>query len=220
MSSEPAAPHDPRPSQSTKLAHAADAGLLAALASIRHEAAAIATLADRLGTAFCATVDCIAFSGGHVVVTGLGKSGLIGLKIAATLASTGTPALFMHAGDALHGDVGMITAHDVVLALSYSGETREVCEVARLAMSLGVPVVALTGGIDSSLSRMATHVLDVAVAREADPLDLAPTASTAAALAMGDALAAALIVRHGFTATDFARSHPSGSLGRRLQDDV
>lgn len=219
MSSGSATPGSRRRQPRARLGATAELSLRAARASIRYEAEAIATLADRLGTSFSAAFDCIASSSGHVVVTGLGKSGIIGLKIAATLASTGTPAVFLHAGDALHGDVGVITAVDVLLALSYSGETAEVCEVAQHAASVGVPVVALTGGVDSTLSRIATWTLDVSVRREADPLDLAPTASAAAALAMGDALAAALIVHHGFAASDFARFHPSGSLGRRLQDN-
>jgi arabinose-5-phosphate isomerase len=151
-----------------------------------------------------------------VVVTGMGKSGHVAGKIAATLASTGTPAFFLHPAEANHGDIGMIAAGDVVVALSYSGETAEVLGIVPYLRRLSIPLVALTGSDTSSLARLATVHLDVSVAEEACPLNLAPTASTTATLAMGDALAVALLGMRGFTEEDFARSHPGGSLGRRL----
>jgi arabinose-5-phosphate isomerase len=153
---------------------------------------------------------------GRVVVTGMGKSGHIAGKIAATLASTGTPAFFVHPGEASHGDLGMITAADVVLALSNSGETGEIITILPIIKRLDVPLVAMTGNPQSTLSLAATANINVSVAREACPLGLAPTASTTAALAMGDALAVALLETRGFTEEDFARSHPGGALGRRL----
>jgi arabinose-5-phosphate isomerase len=153
---------------------------------------------------------------GRVVVTGMGKSGHVGSKIAATLASTGTPSFFLHPAEAIHGDIGMITARDVVLALSNSGETDELLTILPVIKRLDVPLVALTGKPGSTLSRYATVTLDVSVPAEACPLNLAPTASTTATLAMGDALAVAVLEARGFTEEDFARSHPGGSLGRRL----
>ncbi|HEY3850031.1 MAG TPA: KpsF/GutQ family sugar-phosphate isomerase, partial [Steroidobacteraceae bacterium] len=152
----------------------------------------------------------------RIVVTGMGKSGHIGGKIAATLASTGTPAFFMHPGEASHGDVGMITREDAVLALSNSGETDEILTIVPAIKRLGVPLVSFTGNASSSLARIATVHLDIGVPAEACPLNLAPTASTTAALAVGDALAVALLKARGFTEEDFARSHPAGALGRRL----
>jgi arabinose-5-phosphate isomerase len=153
---------------------------------------------------------------GRVVVTGMGKSGHIAGKIAATLASTGTPAFFVHPGEASHGDLGMITAADVVLALSNSGETGEIVTILPLIKRLKVPLIAMTGNPQSTLSKAATANINVSVEKEACPLGLAPTASTTAALAMGDALAVALLETRGFTREDFARSHPGGALGRRL----
>ena len=153
---------------------------------------------------------------GRIVVTGMGKSGHIGGKIAATLASTGTPSFFVHPGEASHGDVGMITRDDAVLALSNSGETDEILTIAPVIARLGAPLIAFTGNPDSALARLATVHLDIGVPAEACPLNLAPTASTTAALAVGDALAVALLKARGFTEEDFARSHPAGSLGRRL----
>jgi len=150
------------------------------------------------------------------VVTGMGKSGHIGGKIAATLASTGTPSFFVHPGEASHGDVGMITRDDAVLALSNSGETAEILTILPVIKRLGVPLIAFTGNSDSALARIATVHLDIRVPAEACPLNLAPTASTTAALAVGDALAVALLKARGFTEEDFARSHPAGTLGRRL----
>ncbi|RBQ22204.1 arabinose isomerase [Spongiactinospora rosea] len=194
----------------------ADDSLTAARETLRWEAEAVAALAGRLDDRFVQVVDAIAGCAGRVVVTGLGKSGHIGKKIAATLASTGTPAIFVHAAEALHGDSGMVAPGDVLIAISGSGETREVCVFARMVADRRSTVVALVGVADSTLGRTADHVLDVGVFREADPLNLAPTASTTATLVMGDALASALMVRRGFTETDFARFHPAGSLGRKL----
>ena len=151
-----------------------------------------------------------------MVVSGLGKSGHVGHKIAATLASTGTPAFFLHAAEASHGDLGMVARGDVVLAISNSGETAETARPAAASAPAGMPVIAMTGNAASTLARAATVHLDVSVSEEACPLNLAPTASTTAALAMGDALATALLEARGFTSEDFARSHPGGALGRKL----
>lgn len=180
------------------------------------EAEAVAALAARLGPTFAAACRLCRDCRGRVIVTGMGKSGHVGGKIAATLASTGTPSFFLHPGEASHGDAGMITRDDVVIAISNSGETDEVLTLVPLVRRLGVPLISLTGNADSTLGRAATVHLDVSVPAEACPLNLAPTASTTAALAMGDALAVALLELRGFTAEDFARAHPGGSLGRRL----
>jgi arabinose-5-phosphate isomerase len=170
----------------------------------------------RLGLDFARACRICLNCRGRIVVTGMGKSGHIGGKIAATLASTGTPAFFMHPGEASHGDVGMITREDAVLALSNSGETAEILTIVPAIKRLGVPLISFTGSVDSSLARIATVHLDIGVPAEACPLNLAPTASTTAALAVGDALAVALLKARGFTEQDFARSHPAGALGRRL----
>jgi arabinose-5-phosphate isomerase len=170
----------------------------------------------RLGTDFARACRICLNCRGRIVVTGMGKSGHIGGKIAATLASTGTPAFFVHPGEASHGDVGMITRDDAVLALSNSGETAEILTILPVIKRLGVPLIAFTGNSDSVLARIATVHLDIRVPAEACPLNLAPTASTTAALAVGDALAVALLKARGFTEEDFARSHPAGALGRRL----
>jgi arabinose-5-phosphate isomerase len=180
------------------------------------EAAAVAALEHRLDTAFARACTLLLACRGKVVVTGMGKSGHVGSKIAATLASTGTPAFFLHPAEAIHGDLGMITAGDVVVALSNSGETAELLTILPVLKRLDIPLVAVTGGTDSTLARYATVTLDVSVAEEACPLNLAPTASTTATLAMGDALAIAVLEARGFTEEDFARSHPGGTLGRRL----
>lgn len=180
------------------------------------EAEAITALIGRIGASFEAACALLAACRGRIVVTGMGKSGHIGSKIAATLASTGTPAFFLHPAEASHGDLGMIVRRDVLLAISNSGETREILDILPIVRREGVPLITLTGRADSTMARSADVNLDVAVAREACPLDLAPTASTTAALAMGDALAVALLEQRGFTAADFARSHPGGRLGRRL----
>jgi arabinose-5-phosphate isomerase len=170
----------------------------------------------RLGKDFARAVRICLNCRGRVVVTGMGKSGHIGGKIAATLASTGTPSFFVHPGEASHGDIGMITREDVVLALSNSGETAEILTILPVIKRLGVPLIALTGNADSALARIATVHLDIRVPAEACPLNLAPTASTTAALAVGDALAVTLLKARGFTEEDFARSHPAGALGRKL----
>ncbi len=188
-----------------------------ALAVIDTEACAVAALADEIRKpSFVQACEFMLACKGRVVVTGMGKSGHIAGKIAATLASTGTPAFFVHPGEASHGDLGMITAADVVLALSYSGETGEIITILPIIKRLKVPLIAMTGNLESTLSRKATASITVRVDKEACPLGLAPTASTTAALAMGDALAIALLESRGFTEEDFARSHPGGTLGRRL----
>ena len=180
------------------------------------EAHAILDLRLQLDDSFVKAVQAILACRGRVVVTGMGKSGHIGRKITATLASTGTPALFMHPAEASHGDLGMITASDVVLALSNSGESNELNVIAPVIKRLGVTLVAITGRLDSSLARHADITLSCAVAQEACPLNLAPTASTTAQLALGDALAICLLQARGFRPEDFALSHPGGTLGRRL----
>ena len=184
--------------------------------ALRVEIEGLAALVPRLGVDFARACRTWLECRGRIVVTGMGKSGHIGRKIAATLASTGTPAFFVHAGEASHGDIGMITRDDAVLALSNSGETDEILTLVPVLKRLGVPLIALTGNASSSLARVATVHLDIGVPAEACPLNLAPTASTTAALAVGDALAVALLKARGFTEEDFARSHPAGSLGRRL----
>ena len=192
-------------------------------AVIATEAESVAALGARIGAAFVQACRFILACSGRVVVVGMGKSGHIGGKVAATLASTGTPAFFVHPGEASHGDLGMITPDDVVLALSNSGETSEILTILPVIKRLGVPLIAVTGRPGSTLARECDVHLDVSVAEEACPLGLAPTSSTTATLAMGDALAIALLEVRGFTADDFARSHPAGSLGRRLLlhvDDV
>lgn len=180
------------------------------------EAKAVHRLVDRIDNQFLKGCALLLQCQGRIVVTGMGKSGHIGNKIAATLASTGSPAFFMHPGEASHGDLGMITRSDVVLALSNSGETDELLTILPLIRRMGVPLVAMTGNPESKLARESEVHLDVSVDREACPLGLAPTTSTTAALAMGDALAVALLNARGFTVNDFARSHPGGRLGRRL----
>jgi len=180
------------------------------------EAEAVLALRARIGPEFVAACRACLECLGRVVVTGMGKSGHVGGKIAATLASTGTPSFFVHPGEASHGDLGMITATDVVLAISNSGETPEILTILPLIKRLGVPLIAMTGRPESTLAKAADAHLDVAVDKEACPLNLAPTASTTATLAMGDALAVALLKSRGFTREDFAFSHPGGLLGRRL----
>ena len=187
-----------------------------ARAVLELEASAVRDLVCRVDHAFVAAARLILACPGRIVVLGMGKSGHVANKIAATLASTGTPAFFVHPGEASHGDMGMITRQDVVLALSNSGETDELVVLIPLLKRLGVPLVAMTGNPVSSLAESATVHLNVGVAQEACPLGLAPTSSTTAALAMGDALAVALLEARGFTQEDFARSHPGGALGRRL----
>lgn len=187
------------------------------------ERQALAAVGDRIGEEFARACALVMASRGRVVATGMGKSGHIARKIAATLASTGTPAFFVHPGEAGHGDLGMITDADVVLAISYSGESDEILMLLPALRRQGNTVIAMTGRPQSTLAREADVHLDVSVPAEACPLHLAPTSSTTATLALGDALAVALLEARGFTADDFARSHPAGSLGRRLLlhiDDV
>ena len=183
---------------------------------LRIEADAVAALIDRIDATFVQAVDMVLESKGRVVVTGMGKSGQIGKKIAATLASTGTPALFLHPAEGVHGDLGMVMRGDVVIALSNSGETEELCRMLPSLKRLEIKVIALTGNKESTLARNSDVVLDVSVKEEACPLGLAPTASTTAALAMGDALAVALLDKRGFRPEDFACFHPGGALGKRL----
>lgn len=183
---------------------------------IELEAKAVADLASRIDGQFSDACLLMQQCHGRVVVVGMGKSGHIGNKIAATLASTGTPSFFVHPGEASHGDLGMITPEDVVLAISNSGETAEILTILPIIKRMGVKLIAMTGRTDSSLAKQSDAVLDVGVEQEACPLNLAPTSSTTATLAMGDALAVALHKSRGFTEEDFARSHPAGQLGRRL----
>lgn len=180
------------------------------------ESRAIKSLGERLDASFATACALCLDTSGRIVVTGMGKSGHIGGKIAATLASTGTPAFFVHPAEASHGDLGMITDQDLLLAVSYSGETQEVVTMLPLIKRMGIRLISMTGKPTSTLAKVADAHLDVSVSEEACPLNLAPTASTTASLAMGDALAVALLESRGFTAEDFARSHPSGTLGRRL----
>jgi arabinose-5-phosphate isomerase len=180
------------------------------------EARAILDLVPRLDESFDRAIELLHACRGRIVVTGMGKSGLIGTKIAATLNSTGSPALFLHPAEAVHGDIGVVVTGDVVLAISSSGETEELVRLLELLKRLGVTLVALTGNRESTLARYARIHLDVGIEREASPLGLVPTASTTAALAMGDALAMALVERRGFSLEDFARNHPGGRLGARV----
>jgi arabinose-5-phosphate isomerase len=188
----------------------------AAMNAIRIERDAIEALEGRIDHQFTKACEAIMACEGRVVVTGMGKSGHIGSKIAATLASTGTPAFFVHPGEASHGDLGMITSQDVVIAISNSGQTHEVITILPLIKRMGVPLISMTGNPQSTLAKEATANLDVSVEVEACPLGLAPTSSTTATLVMGDALAVALLEARGFSMEDFALSHPGGSLGRRL----
>ncbi|OWQ88527.1 arabinose-5-phosphate isomerase [Roseateles aquatilis] len=188
--------------------------------ALQVEAEALLALGPRLDESFEDVIRLILSCAGRVVVMGMGKSGHVGRKIAATLASTGTPAFFVHPGEASHGDLGMVTPADVVLALSNSGESDELNAIIPVLKRLGVKLIGMTGGATSSLARHADFVLDSRVAQEACPLNLAPTASTTAQIALGDALAVALLDARGFRAEDFARSHPGGSLGRKLLTHV
>ena len=183
---------------------------------IRIEAEAVAAIADRLDERFDAAVELLAAGAGRVIVTGMGKSGIIARKLAATLSSTGTAAYFIHPAEAVHGDLGAVQPTDIVVALSQSGETPELIRLIETIRRLDARLVALTGSVESALGEAADVALDCSVSSEACPLNLAPTASTAAALAMGDALAMALLVRKGFRAEDFAHLHPGGQLGKRL----
>lgn len=184
------------------------------------EASALRGLAGRVDARFVQAVQRVLQTTGRVVVMGMGKSGHIGRKIAATLASTGTPAFFVHPAEASHGDLGMVTGQDLVLAISNSGESGELTALLPVLKRLGVPLIAMTGGLNSTLARHADLTLDCSVEREACPMNLAPTASTTAQLAMGDALAVVLLDARGFRPEDFARSHPGGALGRKLLTHV
>jgi len=199
---------------------AAERALALAHATFDIEAAAVLGLKARLGDSFAQAVALALTIPGRVVVMGMGKSGHVGRKIAATLASTGTPALFVHPAEASHGDLGMVTAQDLVLVISNSGESQEISAIIPVLKRLGTPLVAMTGNPESSMAQHATVWLNTAVDKEACPLNLAPTASTTAQLAMGDALAVALLDARGFKAEDFARSHPGGALGRKLLTHV
>lgn len=183
---------------------------------LRIEAEAIRGLAERLDDSFVRALDLLQGCGGRVVLTGMGKSGLVARKIAATLASTGCPALFLHPAEGVHGDLGMVVRDDIVLAVSNSGETEELIQLLPAFKRLGVSLISLVGNPRSTLARLSDVVLDVGVAEEACPMNLAPTASTTAALAMGDALAVALLERRGIREEDFALVHPGGTLGRKL----
>lgn len=183
---------------------------------IRVEAASVAALEARIDAGFGEAVDAVLHAAGRVIVAGVGKSGIVGRKLAATLTSTGTPAVFLHPVEALHGDLGIVGGGDVAILLSKSGESEELRGLLEYLKRMGVAVIALTGRPDSALARQADWVLDCSVAEEACPHDLAPTSSTTAAMAMGDALAVALLLRRGFGRDDFARFHPGGALGRRL----
>ena len=180
------------------------------------EAAAISGLIERVGADFEKAVEMLASCKGRVVVTGMGKSGLICRKLAATFSSTGVPSFFLHPAEAIHGDLGMVVPGDLVLAISNSGETLELVRLLELLKRLGVPLIVLTGNLQSSLARHSEIAIDVGVAKEACPLNLVPTASTTASLAMGDALAMCVMERRGFREEDFARLHPGGKLGKKL----
>ncbi|RMD55603.1 MAG: KpsF/GutQ family sugar-phosphate isomerase, partial [Nitrospirae bacterium] len=184
--------------------------------ALRIEAEAVYALIDRIDERFVRAVEIIASCRGRVVVTGMGKSGLIGKKIAATLASIGTPSIFLHPAEGSHGDLGMVSKGDVVIAISNSGETAEIVSILPILKMLDVKIIGLTGNTSSTLAKASTVVLDVSVEKEACPIGIVPTASTTATLAMGDALSVALEIRRGFKKEDFAFFHPGGSLGRRL----
>lgn len=196
----------------TRLDHARDV--------LRLEADAVRAQIDQLGAPFLAACDLLLATRGHIIVTGLGKSGHIGEKIAATLASTGTPAFFVHAAEAGHGDLGMITGDDTILAISYSGESQEILMMLPIVRALGVKTIAITGRPQSALAQQADLHLPIIIEKEACPLGLAPTTSTTATLALGDALAITLMQARQFNEQDFARSHPYGRLGRRLMTKV
>src|SRR5210317_1856798 len=196
--------------------HSASSYAASAQRTIRMESQAVAALEQRIGEDFARACDCLLGITGRVIVTGMGKSGHIACKIAATLASTGTPAFFVHPGEASHGDMGMITSADAVIALSNSGAVPEVITLLPLLKRLGVPLISMTGNEASALAEASDVHLNTGVDTEACPLDLAPTSSTTTALVMGDALAIALLEARGFTAEDFAFSHPGGALGRKL----
>jgi arabinose-5-phosphate isomerase len=183
---------------------------------LKIEAEAISALTERINESFVKAVDLIFFCKGKIVVTGVGKSGLIGQKIASTLASTGTPSFFMHPAEGIHGDLGMLSKNDVVIAISNSGESNEISQIIPVVKRMGLPLISMTGNRISTLAKSGDVVLDISVKEEACPLGLAPTASTTATLAMGDALAVAVLDKRGFKKEDFALLHPGGSLGKSL----
>lgn len=187
-----------------------------AVETIKMEAAAVEKLAERIGDEFVAAVEAILATRGRVIVTGMGKSGHVGCKIAASLASTGTPAFFLHPAEAFHGDLGMVTENDIIIAISNSGETNEIINILPVIRRIGARIISLCGRRESTLTRNADFFIDAGVEREAGPIGLAPTCSTTAALAIGDALTVALLAERNFTAQDFAVFHPGGSLGRKL----
>ncbi|CAB4747813.1 unannotated protein [freshwater metagenome] len=188
--------------------------LVAAKSAIDTEIAALSTFAQSLESKLKPALEIMVECKGHVVITGLGKSGLVGAKIAATLASTGTPSFFLHSADALHGDSGALTPGDVLIAISNSGETAEVNAIANMAKGWGNPTIAITKNSNSSLAKSCDAVINIAFDKEADPLNLAPTTSTTLTIAVGDAIASALMAHRGFTASDFGKRHPGGSLGK------
>lgn len=187
-----------------------------AVETIKMEAAAVAKLAERIDDEFAAAVEAILSTRGRVIVTGMGKSGHIGCKIAASLASTGTPSFFLHPAEAFHGDLGMVTENDIIIAISNSGETNEIINILPVIRRIGAKIISLCGRRESTLTRNADFFIDAGVEGEAGPIGLAPTCSTTAALAIGDALTVALLAERNFTAQDFAMFHPGGSLGRKL----
>lgn len=188
--------------------------LTAASAAINTEISALSNFAKNLEANLKPALEIILASQGHIVVTGLGKSGLVGAKIVATLASTGTPSFFLHSGDALHGDSGALTPGDVLIAISNSGESAEVCAIAKMAKGWGNSTIAITKNTNSTLAKSCDAVIEIAFEKEADPLNLAPTTSTTLTIAAGDAIASALMAHRGFTAQDFGKRHPGGSLGQ------
>lgn len=199
-----------------KAAPAAEELIVWGRETLRAEAESIAAAMSKIDSVFAAAVESMNSITGKVIVTGLGKSGHVARKTASTLSSTGTSAFFLHPTEALHGDFGMMRSQDCLIAIAYGGETREVVDVARYARSLGIPIIAITGKMDSSLAELAHFVLDGSVSKEADPLNLAPTSSSTLAMALGDTLAVTLMRLKGFNEKDFANLHPGGSLGRRL----
>ena len=188
--------------------------LTAASAAINTEISALSNFAKNLEANLKPALEIILASQGHIVVTGLGKSGLVGAKIVATLASTGTPSFFLHSGDALHGDSGALTPGDVLIAISNSGESAEVCAIAKMAKGWGNSTIAITKNTNSTLAKSCDAVIEIAFEKEADPLNLAPTTSTTLTIAAGDAIASALMAHRGFTAQDFGKRHPGGALGQ------
>ncbi len=205
----------PTPKRAARRPHE-DASVREGRRVLEIEARAVQELVARLDKRFAQAVDILYRCKGKVVISGMGKSGLIGQKIAATMASTGTPSFFLHPAEGIHGDLGMVARHDVMIAISSSGEVQEVLQLLPFVKRINIPVVALTGRMHSTLAKLSDVALDVSVSEEACPLGLAPTASTTAALAMGDALAIALLQKRGFKQEDYAQFHPGGTLGRRL----